>query len=293
MTLGEKLIQLRKEHNMTQADLGEKLNMTAQAISKWERNQAEPDILTLKRIATIFNISIDELLNEEQEFVVAEEKEKYPEKAKSDEVLGFCANCGCIIKQDNFGMSSPKMLCSKCKDKLIKVAKAKKAAEEKQEQDKVGHMCDKRGKAIFWGVLGAALALIILTVVGIVDEEINSAALYAAWFGGTIVFSYCLFSFIAVMVIGDSWVEEIVFWFLTRSVRWPGVIFSFDIDGFIFLIAVKVLFAILGAIIGFFMGLIGLALGCVLSPFAFPYYMHVLNKKIKGEIPIDEIDLMD
>lgn len=61
-TLGKIILSLRKEKNMTQQELAEKLNITDKAISKWERDLSYPDIDSLPRIAEIFDISIDELL---------------------------------------------------------------------------------------------------------------------------------------------------------------------------------------------------------------------------------------
>lgn len=63
MTLGEKLSALRKNCGMTQTQLGEKLNLSAQAVSKWENNLAEPDITTLRKLAFIYDVSIEEIVN--------------------------------------------------------------------------------------------------------------------------------------------------------------------------------------------------------------------------------------
>ena len=52
----------RKESKMTQADLAEKLNVTYQAVSRWETGESIPDIQTLDHIATLYNISVDEIL---------------------------------------------------------------------------------------------------------------------------------------------------------------------------------------------------------------------------------------
>ena len=58
---GNKITQLRKAANMTQGQLGELLNVSPQAISKWEHNLSEPDLTTMKKISTIFNISLPRL----------------------------------------------------------------------------------------------------------------------------------------------------------------------------------------------------------------------------------------
>ena len=64
---GEFIVKLRKEKNMTQKELAEKLNLTDKAISKWERGLSFPDIIMLKPLSELFDVSIIELLNGERE----------------------------------------------------------------------------------------------------------------------------------------------------------------------------------------------------------------------------------
>lgn len=61
MNLGEKISSLRKQKNMTQFDLADKLNVSNKMISKRETNRSLPDVETIKRIADEFEISINEL----------------------------------------------------------------------------------------------------------------------------------------------------------------------------------------------------------------------------------------
>ena len=60
--IGKTIKQLRKEHNLTQEKLAEKLNVSAQAVSKWENGSNMPDITLLVDIADCFNVTVDELL---------------------------------------------------------------------------------------------------------------------------------------------------------------------------------------------------------------------------------------
>ena len=64
MEYNEKLRQLRVDNNMSQDDLAEKLHVARQTISKWEQGVNEPDIFTLKQYASIFDVSLDELLGD-------------------------------------------------------------------------------------------------------------------------------------------------------------------------------------------------------------------------------------
>ncbi len=62
-TIGEMISSLRKEKNMTQNDLAEKMNVTDKAVSKWERNLSCPDVNSISKLAEILGVSVEELLN--------------------------------------------------------------------------------------------------------------------------------------------------------------------------------------------------------------------------------------
>ena len=62
-TLGQMICSLRKEKNMTQNDLAEKMNVTDKAVSKWERNLSCPDINSIPMLAEVLGVSVEELLN--------------------------------------------------------------------------------------------------------------------------------------------------------------------------------------------------------------------------------------
>ncbi|MBE6900416.1 MAG: helix-turn-helix transcriptional regulator [Ruminococcaceae bacterium] len=61
--VGENIKKMRKKLKITQDELSEKLNVTRQAVSNWENGKTEPDIETLTKMAQIFDISIDELVD--------------------------------------------------------------------------------------------------------------------------------------------------------------------------------------------------------------------------------------
>lgn len=63
---GNKISQLRKQHNMTQKDLAALLSVTDKAVSKWERGLNFPDLLTLEKLADVLHTSVVELLGIEQ-----------------------------------------------------------------------------------------------------------------------------------------------------------------------------------------------------------------------------------
>lgn len=55
MTLGEKIKDLRKQTNISQEELAEKLGVSRQAVTKWESDAGLPDIINLKSIATLLD----------------------------------------------------------------------------------------------------------------------------------------------------------------------------------------------------------------------------------------------
>ncbi len=65
MKLNEKIIKLRKDNNLSQEDFGNKLNISRQAVSKWENEETKPEIDKIRDISKIFNVSCDYLLNDE------------------------------------------------------------------------------------------------------------------------------------------------------------------------------------------------------------------------------------
>lgn len=73
MNLGEKLFKLRKDKNLTQDDVAEKLNVTRQTVSKWETNQSTPDFDKILPLCELYEISPNDLLKEkEQEEIINE-----------------------------------------------------------------------------------------------------------------------------------------------------------------------------------------------------------------------------
>ena len=67
MTLQEKLITLRKQKGLSQDALADKLYVSRQAVYKWETGQSIPDIEKLRVLSSMYNVSIDNLLNDKEE----------------------------------------------------------------------------------------------------------------------------------------------------------------------------------------------------------------------------------
>ena len=65
MTFAEKLLRLRKRERYSQEELANKLDVSRQAISRWEMGSAVPDSSNLLQISKLFHVSTDYLLNDE------------------------------------------------------------------------------------------------------------------------------------------------------------------------------------------------------------------------------------
>lgn len=72
MNLGEKIVSLRKKNNLSQEELAEKVGVTRQTISKWELEETTPDINQAKKLSKLFNISLDELTNNDISNILVE-----------------------------------------------------------------------------------------------------------------------------------------------------------------------------------------------------------------------------
>lgn len=69
MGMEAKLALLRKQHGLTQLELAEKLNVSRQAISRWEVGAAVPSTENLKTLSVLYGVSVDDILNGEAEAV--------------------------------------------------------------------------------------------------------------------------------------------------------------------------------------------------------------------------------
>lgn len=97
MSVGDNIKKLRYDNNLTQEDLAAKTYVTRNAISKWETNKGIPSIDSLKQLSSLFNVSLDQLVNEEDMIVMALENKKRIEDYKDmfagvSVFLSYCIN---------------------------------------------------------------------------------------------------------------------------------------------------------------------------------------------------------
>ena len=95
MLFNEKLKMLRKESGFTQEGLAEKLNVSRQAITKWETGEGTPDIENLKIISNLFNTTIDDLVKEDKDVNIDKINQfKYSEELEINHTKHFDINLG-------------------------------------------------------------------------------------------------------------------------------------------------------------------------------------------------------
>ncbi|MBR2339513.1 MAG: helix-turn-helix domain-containing protein [Clostridia bacterium] len=296
MTLGRKLSNHRKLAGLTQQQLGEHLSLSAQAISKWENDMAEPDLSTLKKLAELYKTTLDDLLNLDCEDVSVSEpaEDNTNEEKSSFAPIGFCKECGITVTEENLGCDSPVVLCKKCltiKNENERIA-AERAAKQRAEENRKIEMEKRANRARLrrirgWSLSIAAIATVIFLILGIASLVDNFSGGFLAF---TLIFSYILFSFIACLFYEDCFVRDVIFEWTSKSISWPGLIFEFDIDGFIWLISMKLLFFILGALFGIVTFIIGTILGLICAPFVFPYVLRNVNRCIALGTKCDLVD---
>lgn len=85
MKFNEKLIMLRKQHNLSQEQVAEKLGVARQTISKWELGETTPEMYKLIIMSELYNITLDELMKEENEGKVVND----PNNTNSQKLAGM------------------------------------------------------------------------------------------------------------------------------------------------------------------------------------------------------------
>ncbi len=288
MNYGDKIAQLRKSRNWTQKDLGDRLNISPQAVSKWEKGISQPDIESLRKISTLFKISIDDLLGNEgtlENPERAQNKNETPkpvqEKEASAPVIGVCKGCGKTITTEvshnilekRMGRATVNELyCGDCFEKAMRQMNAEE--EEKKKRAKLAQVENSKKilkRGFIWGAVAAVLALIVTLVV--------KAELYYI-----ILFPIGMFTLVS-QVIWGNWISDF-FLFFCRSFKAPfGFIFELSLDGIFWLLTVKLALWIICGVLSILFFLIGLVLSMLLSFICSPFNIPIAIKAAKtGEL---------
>ena len=95
MKLSDKILNLRKQHGLSQEDLAEKLNVSRQAVSRWEVGSAQPDASNVLQLSKLFGVTADYLLNdyyESDQDVPAVKNTKISANQKIKKVIALCVS---------------------------------------------------------------------------------------------------------------------------------------------------------------------------------------------------------
>lgn len=291
MTLGQKLKKLRTEKGLTQKELADQLHVTFQTVSKWESDTNEPDITTLKELAKYFGCSVDYLINEsdeepkeedsdELEIITASPKEETVTKTiiVHQRELHVCERCKKDIPDGDLAMED---ICVRPagRGRSAEYRKAyyhrhcltdlNKERAEKKRRERIAHASSAKKKCFGWGAAAGVTALGIALAVFLTHIDVVHPALGVLY---SVLIAYGMFAMIYCILSG-SYIGDVFVWCASLSIKFPGLIFSWDLEGFAWLIAMKILFAVLGFIIGVLALLLAIVMSAALGGFSFPFIL--------------------
>ncbi len=255
--IGEKIRELRTKNGMTQSDLAEKLFVTTQAVSRWEKGDVEPSLTTVKIISEIFNVSIDEIMGKEKpEPIVIHEKEYVYKESKP--VLAVCEKCNKpiydgkqIVRKTENGQT--KVYCRSCEDKY----------QENKIKCKTADAEKRRKLSFIWGGVATGVLLIV------------SIILRGNYLIPGIIASVCAFTLVSCWILDNNFVGEMAMDIISWGfVKMPGIIFTLDFDGIVWLITVKLLLFILGFALVALCTVFAIVLGGIISLFVYPFALY-------------------
>ena len=293
MTLGQKLKKLRMDKNLTQKDLADQLHVTFQTISKWENDENEPDIATLKELAKLYECSIDYLLSEEEEQQVEEIKIEESPKEDVQEVtktiivhqneLHVCAKCGKdipedelvsedVTKKERHGRTTRTVSIGQTYYHKSCLAQVKKEREESARRAKEAKANSDMKKCFGWGIAAGVIGLGVSLAVFLAQPDLKAMVHPALAVLYSVLIGYALFADLYCILSG-SYIGEVFTTVAGWTIRFPGLIFSWDLGGFVWLIGMKILFAVLGFLLTAGLFLLAVSLSAALAAVSFPFVL--------------------
>ena len=266
--ISENIKNLRKEKGLTQKELADLLHMTSQAVSRWEKGEVEPSVDTISNMAKIFEVTTDEIIDgpdkKPQPEVITEVQEKIVvEQGKP--VLAICENCKrpiyeseeIVTKTHTSGRhSSTYYICTDC-DKKIKA---------KQKQDAIDYGVSQRKKSYILSSI-IAIAVLISGIIFAAIQKVDGIIIALV-----VILPILTYTFVSCMFLKNNFVEDtfiaIASW---GFIRFPGLIFSFDLGGIAWLVVMKILFWVLGFALGLIAVILAVVICMPLSVFTYPF----------------------
>ena len=105
--IADRLVKLRKKYGYSQEELADKLGLSRQAVSKWERAEASPDTDNLICLAKLYGVSLDELLatDDDVETIVNEQVKEDKKEDKVEDPEQTVTNDRVVINDDGIYVS--------------------------------------------------------------------------------------------------------------------------------------------------------------------------------------------
>lgn len=95
MSIGKQIVNIRKEHNLTQEEFGNFFFVTRQTVSNWENEKSYPDLRTLVSMSDRFGISLDVMLKGDGQMVEAIDRERMHNTLKKEkQIIDFFTGAG-------------------------------------------------------------------------------------------------------------------------------------------------------------------------------------------------------
>ena len=264
--IGNNIKKLRMQRGMTQKNLADLLFVSPQAVSRWENNEVEPSIGTITEMAKIFNVTTDEILGVESapaEPVVVERvvtEKEYVYKEAPPQVLAVCDSCKKKITE-------PSDIAQRLMNGGAYCTKCKKARDEHARREVYAKAERKRRLSFIWG--GIVAGVLLLIALGLTTKFGVKSFLIG------LPVSAAGFCFLSCLILDNNFIGDVVLEIWSWSfVKMPGIIFTLDIDGCLFFIGVKILFAILGFLLGLLAAVAAIAIGMALAVFVYPFALR-------------------
>ena len=274
--IGSQIKKLRTERGMTQKQLADQLFVSAQAVSRWENEEVEPSVSTITEMAKIFGVSTDVIFGVSDETpagetppapepeVIVQTEYVYKEQKP---VLAVCEQCnrpiyegGEIVRNTRYHYSgrsktsTQHILCIDCDRKNKKNA----------HDAAVGRGLVLRRRSFIWGILGA------LAVLGIMLGVVISQSMFSL-IPLAVALPIVTFTLISCCILQNNFIGDLMETITSWGIHLPGLIFSLDLEGIIWLLTVKLALWILGILGTILLWLLAFAVGGALSLFVYPY----------------------
>lgn len=267
MNIGEKIVKARKEKGMTQAELGSELHVTFQAVSKWERGESSPDFETICNMAKILEVPVSYFENsdEKEDEAKDEIKEENKEEKETKEevattvvyeqpkpVLAVCEKCNRPIYNGSeiIRYDVGRVICRECRDR-----EKKRRFQEAVEKG-------KKNRIKSFVISGILFVVFLMLAIANGGKDI----------GYGIASAVMIFTFSSCLILNNNCIADVFGWITQLGfVKFPGLIFSLDLDGILWFICVKLLFWVLGILITLFFMVVAFVICSIISLFVYPF----------------------